>query len=120
MDKHILGKVFYENEVSSYGQEHGYVDYLTLKKAFNAVLNNSIMAVGEWDLVNGTEVDDEGSYQEVFQTYIIDSNGAEILRFWTDELVYYSEELDMYVWGVTHYGTAWDYVLTDIRCEKKS
>ena len=32
------------------------------------------------------------------------------------EIVYYSEELDLYIWGVTHYGTSWDYVLTDIKC----
>jgi hypothetical protein len=23
----------------------------------------------------------------------------------------------MYIWGVTHYGTSWDYVLTDIKIE---
>ena len=53
-------------------------------------------------------------WDEVFQYYIISDNGAEILKEWTDELVWYNEELDMYVWGVTHWGTSWDYVLTDI------
>ena len=37
------------------------------------------------------------------------------LRDYTDEIIYYHEDLDMYVWGVTHFGTAWDYVLTDIK-----
>lgn len=55
-------------------------------------------------------------YQEVFQWFIISDNGAEILKEWTEEIVFYNAELDMYVWGVTHYGTSWDYVLTDIRC----
>ena len=36
----------------------------------------------------------------------------------TDEIVYYNEELDMYVWGITHYGTSWDYVLTDIAIKR--
>lgn len=25
----------------------------------------------------------------------------------SDEIVYYSKELDMYIWGITHYGTSW-------------
>lgn len=124
MEKFVYGKVFYGNEVSEYGQKHGFVDYLTLKKAFNAVLNNSIMNatanIGEWELAHGTECDDDGNYFEIFQFFIIDENGAEILQNWTDEIVYYNEELDMYVWGVTHFGTAWDYVLTNIGCTKKS
>lgn len=56
---------------------------------------------------------------EVFQWYIVSYSGAELIQRFTDNPLYYSEELDMYVWGVTHYGTAWDYVLTDIPCEKK-
>lgn len=62
----------------------------------------------------------EYSYPEVFQWYIISDNGADILKDYTNELVYYCETLDVYVWGVTHYGTAWDYVLTDIPCEKEA
>lgn len=58
----------------------------------------------------------DSRYQEVFQWYIISDSGAELLKEWTEEIVFYNAELDMYVWGVTHYGTSWDYVLTDIRC----
>ena len=61
---------------------------------------------------------EDAHYDEVFQYYIIDGNGADILEHWTDEIVWYNETLDLYVWGVTHYGTSWDYVLTDIKCEK--
>ena len=56
--------------------------------------------------------------EEIFQYYIVDDNGAEILKEF-NEIVFYNSELDMYLWGVTHYGTSWDYVLTDIPCEKK-
>ena len=62
----------------------------------------------------------EYNYPEVFQWYIISDNGADILKDYTNELVYYCETLDVYVWGVTHYGTSWDYVLTDIPCEKEA
>ena len=61
----------------------------------------------------------EPHYDEVFQYFIIDGNGVDILKHWTDELVWYNYEMNLYVWAVTHYGTSWDYVLTDIRCEKK-
>lgn len=54
---------------------------------------------------------------EVFQWYIISDQGANICREY-NEILYYNEALDMYLWGVTHYGTSWDYVLTDIPCEK--
>lgn len=170
----VHGKYFYGNEISEYGQEHGYVDYRTLAKAFDAVLNNDIIQktyeIGYWEqesgFVNNTEeieelqeqidsiqydIDEmieadesfedsekhadmlnqiqdlqdeidsleeeqENSYDtECYQYYIVSDNGAEILKE-ANEIVFYNEELDIYVWGVTHWGTSWDYVLTDIRC----
>ena len=118
----MFKKYFYGNEISEYGRQHGYVDYRTLAKSFDAVLNNDIINktsdIGYWDVINGSEYDEEtDSYADIFQYYIISSQGAEILQRETEEIVFYNEELDMYVWGVTHFGTAWDYVLTDIQCE---
>ena len=64
------------------------------------------------------ELEEEQDDQpEIFQYYIIDDNGAEICKEF-GEIVFYNETLDLYVWGVTHWGTAWDYVLTNIECEK--
>ena len=61
--------------------------------------------------VSGQDYDEEtDSYTEIFQYYIVSDNGAEILQE-AEEIVYYNEELDMYVWGVTHWGTSWDYVM---------
>lgn len=61
--------------------------------------------------------DEEDTYYEIFQYYIISDNGAEILKEFTDDPIFYIEDFDIYVWGVTHYGTSWDYVLTDVRLE---
>ena len=61
---------------------------------------------------------DESIGADVFQWYIISDSGDDLLEYWTNEIIYYNEELDMYLWGVTHWGTSWDYVLTDIRIEK--
>lgn len=141
MAKYIhKSKYFYGQKISGYGLEHGYIDYATLAKSFDAVLNNDIMektaALGWWEQVNGIidnsdeieelieeqeKIDDvlrdmlqRPRKPEIFQYYIISDNGANILCELTNEIVFYNEELDTYVWGVTHYGTAWDYVLTDI------
>lgn len=118
---YVYGEYFEGNKISEYGLQNGYVDYRTLAKAFDAVLNNSIIAntsdIGYWEEVNGSEYDEENDeYIEVYQYYIISDYGASILQEMTDEIVWYNDKLDMYVWGVTHWGTSWDYVLTNIRC----
>lgn len=110
---------FYGNKISDYGIQNGYVDYATLAKAFDAVLNNDIipktMNIGYWELVSGFDYDEETEeYADIYQYYIVSDNGAKILKE-AGEIVYYNEELDMYVWGVTHFGTSWDYVLTNIK-----
>lgn len=144
---------FYGNKVSDYGIQHKRVDYATLAKAFDAVLNNEIMSktmdIGYWEQESGfidnsaeieeleekieeleeqgdmeeeieelrekiEELEEEQDYcHEIYQYYIVSDNGAELLKE-INEIVFYNEELDMYVWGVTHWGTSWDYVLTDI------
>lgn len=112
------GKV-YGSTVSSYGLENGYLDYYTLSKLVgDCVLNNSIFQyVGyeNWELTNGVEEDEYGNFLDVFQYYIITDSGARFLEEYTDELVFYNQTLDMYIWGITHFGTSWDYVLTDIK-----
>ena len=156
----VHGEYFYGNKISDYGIEHGRVDYATLAKAFDAVLNNEIIQktyeIGYWeqesgfvdnseeiealqediselmldnendehteeieelqDKINELEEEQENSYNaEIYQYYIVDDRGAEILKE-INEIVFYNEEFDMYVWGVTHFGTSWSYVLTDIKC----
>ena len=70
--------------------------------------------------LDGEQQERYSEYQnEIFQYYIISNNGAEILKDYTDEIVYYIPVLDIYIWGVTHYGTAWDYVLTNIKIDEK-
>ena len=136
---------FYGSRISDYGIKNGYVDYGTLSRAFDAVLNNEVMEktieIGYWEIENGSVFYYENSrgdtisetdyydlspedqedyfehYNEVFQYYIIDENGARILEELTNEIVWYNEVLNMYMWGVTHYGTSWDYVLTDIKLD---
>ena len=177
---YIFGQYFCGHKISDYGLESHRVDYRTLAKSIDMVLNNEILqfvnnAGYYWEQYNGsdyyyedsngtyyTESDrvdriteleeicdslenrrdeleedskeyseieeqiddiyadlralDEELYLDIFQYYIISESGAELLRDYTNEIVIYCEKLDMYLWCITHYGTSWDYVLTDIKC----
>lgn len=78
-------------------------EYKTLEKKYNNL---------EADI---QELKEEEDYPpEIFQCYIVSENGAKILQEYTEEIVFYNDVLDMFVWGVCHYGTAWDHVLTNI------
>lgn len=69
------------------------------------------------------EEEQERSYnQDIFQYFIVSDSGAEMIEQYTDDPLFYNEKLDMYVWGITHFGTSWKYVLTDIKlnCGKKA
>lgn len=50
-------KYYHGNPISEYGMQNGLVDYATLAKCFDAVLNNDIMQltynIGYWDQVSG-------------------------------------------------------------------
>lgn len=50
---------------------------------------------------------------EIFQYFIVSDNALPLLEE-ANEIVYHNDTLDMNVWGVTHWGTSWDYVLTSI------
>ena len=110
------GKVF-GIEVSAYGKEKDYLDYRTLAKILeDVILSNSLRdatlgVVGEWEIVAG-EFD-----KMIMQDFIISRYGFEILKEYTDELVFYNETLGVYIWAVTHWGTAWAYELTNVKLE---
>ena len=92
----------------------------TLENAFDDehinYLNNQIEIIQEQ--IEELEREQDGE-KEIFQWYIISDNGADMLKRFTDEIVYYIPVLDIYIWGITHYGTSWEYVLTDIKIEEE-
>lgn len=113
----------------SIGREDAYAELdgerLTLAEAddliadMNEQLNSLEKESKEYsDILDKIEQLGEVYYDEIFQWYIVSAAGAEILQE-ANEIVYYNEDLDLYIWGVTHFGTAWDYVLTDIKIDLK-
>ena len=53
---------------------------------------------------------DSCDYYDIFQWYIIDESSAHVLIDLTDEIIFYDDELEIYVWGITHYGSSWSIV----------
>ena len=121
MDKNTIklwnGKA-YEIKVSDYELENGYLDYYTLSQIVGSyILNNNIMEEIPYglELVNGDDVVEDGEYYDIYKWYIIDESGYRDLSRLTDEIVYYNDQLDLCLLGITHFGTSLDYVLTDVR-----
>ena len=51
--------------------------------------------------------DYEEYYFDIYQYFIIDSTGAEMLAEYTNEIVLYNEDLGLYLLCVCHFGTMW-------------
>ena len=106
-----------EKELNSYEKENKRLSYYNLfYKDENRLLCNEIVKDAEdLELIYGYDYDDENDcYDEIYQYYLIDESTAKRLGEY-GELIYYDNRLDLYVLGVTHYGTSWDYVLTSIK-----
>ena len=137
-------ETFYGHKVSDYALQYGRLDYLTLSKCFDCVLCNNIPEIDEnlfcnvisgdlerFEDENGEEITREeaeereengeriySNWVDIFQYYIVSDNAKYLLEE-AGEIVLYSEKLDCYIWCITHYGTAWDYVLTSIKLKEK-
>lgn len=108
----MYGGKIYGVAVSEYGLEKGYLDFRTLANIIeDCILNNSVRdrTMSDWEIVAG-EFDDM-----VMSDYIISKRGYEFLKEYTDELVFYNDHLDIYIWAVTRWGTSWDYELTNTK-----
>lgn len=106
---------FYGFDISSYGLENGRVDYGTLGDVVGAKIlandlisndpDNWVICCGDYD-------------KEFYQFYLVPQRNVDILEE-AGETVFYSEEADLYLWGIDHWGTSWDYVLTSIEIDEE-
>lgn len=114
------------DKLNDYEKEHGKISYHTLLEYYDItrILCNKLPEIDSsiWDNVEtgsfSYEEDEETYYNEIYQYFIIDLSSwmlDDIKEKYSDELIItYSDLLDNYVLLVDHYGTSWDYVLTDI------
>lgn len=112
--------LFIRNDLLEGRQEGDQVTYKQLIEQYvdSMIMNNEIMKetfeIGYWELYNGNDYNEEEDYyKDIYQYFIIDWQSAERLAEDTDEIIYYNEKLDLYLLGVTHFGTAWSGVETD-------
>lgn len=127
-------KMYIESEkLNEYEKKYNKISFKTLvNKLFsNMILCNDITKLFYTD-INGVysepqkEIGEDyntenDEYIDVYQYFIVDfSNWTyDFMKRYQEQLgsefiLYYIDELDMYILGVTHFGTCWDYVLTDI------
>lgn len=127
-------------DMGEYEKEQGYASYRTIVKRFigDLVLCNNIVNIDDSiydNMQNGFHyVDDEGNErtEEEYQndtTWTIDIEYDDIYQYYLCNvsqfdkeqalkaglILSYSDMLDCDVLCVNHYGTSWDYVLTDAK-----
>ena len=102
-------------KVSDYGLEYGYLDYATLAKLVGPmIMHNTIRdkTFGDWEQVAGV------FDHVIMNDFLITVDGYEFLAEYTDELVFYNPNLNLYVWAVDHTGTDWTHVLTNTKLKE--
>lgn len=72
----------------------------------------------EFDFEIGSDYDEENDeYIDIYQYYLIDTNDYRLEKLneigCKDVIIAWSEKLENYVLFVDHFGTSWDYVMTD-------
>ena len=107
-----------ENELNDYEKENKRLSYANLFYNDDSLIlcNNIAYDFEELEQVNG--FNDNDDYEEIYQYFIIDDNLANRLINNTHEIIYYHNKLDIYILGVQHYGTSWNYILTDFKLKK--
>lgn len=80
------------------------VTYSDFAKTFGDMILCNEIASRPIELIHG-EIEDG---DEIFQWYLV-SNPSFAMEH-SEELIFYDAELDLYILGVTHFGTSWDYV----------
>lgn len=137
----VAGRCINEGKISQKALEIGCLDYSALASMLydGMILNNSLdletflyeTPDGAWfdryiEFLEeeGLTEDEYDSYEyfydmmdSVYQYYMVSDRDA---RFLLDagELVIYSNELDINLWCITHFGTAWSYVYSNARIEE--
>ena len=107
-------------KMNSYELEKGYASYLRIIEYFvgDLVLCNKIAEIDEsiWNNLEFDLEDENGNFVEIFQYYICNVSEWEKEQAKKVGLLFtYSDMLECDVLCVDHFGTSWDYVLTDAK-----
>lgn len=114
---------FFGTKISNEEKERGYISFQTLfDELGGGVLCNGISTLFGVE-INGEYHEENqinGDYEtDIFSYYIIPSDSIMYYQSLTDYPLFYIDFLDLYVLGITHYGTLWKSVNTDIEIDKE-
>lgn len=110
-----------DKEIRKFELENGFITYATLSRYVGDMIlaNTYVENTQTFAPYSGTDEKEDGTPKEFFQYFIISEQGAEFLaEYAPDEVVYYDEDYDLYVWCIDHFGTAWSGVLTNVRAKE--
>lgn len=128
-----------QNDLGIYEKQNNRLSYYNLVHNYfnNIILCNDIIKEHELELVSKIpsweDLDedekkyygDEDEYYfeshnpECYQYYIVNFNSYDEDKIISNPniILFYCYDLNLYILGVTHYGTNWDYVLTNIKLD---
>ena len=110
-------------DLNEYEKEHNKISYRRLiERISNDIwLFNNAPELSNYDFefeVNNDYDEETDTYADIYQYYLIDINEYTIEKLQKlnvkDVIIAWSETLGEYILMVDHFGTSWDYVLTDI------
>lgn len=111
-NKKIFRKEFYLNEYELKEKRLSLTNFL-LYYDIDFILNNDIVKHFELEFLNYNDFEDIDPYElDIFQYYIIKQNDKELFEKYTDYPIFYCNELDLYLIGITHYNIGFNLVFT--------
>lgn len=115
-----VGLIKNNEKMGAYELEKGFASYKTLVNYFigDLVLCNSIAEVDNsiYDNLEFDLEDEDGNFKEIYQYFVCNVGQWDKEQAKKAGLLFtYSDLLDCDVLCVDHWGTSWDYVLTDVR-----
>ena len=102
-------------KMGEYEKENGHASYRTIVETFigDCVLCNNIVNIDDSVYINMENAEEDS---EVYQYFICNLGGYDREQALKAGLILsYSDLLDCDVLCVDHFGTSWDYVLTDVK-----
>lgn len=111
-NKKIFRKEFYLNEYELKEKRLSLTNFL-LYYDIDFILNNDIVKHFELEFLNYNDFEDIELYElDIFQYYIINEIDKKLFEKYTDYPIFYCNELDLYLVGITHYNISFNMVLT--------
>ena len=116
---------FYVNNLKELNEEEKKTNRISYRRLIERIgdiwLFNNAPQLSNYDFeyeVNTDYDEEKDEYIDIYQYYLIDTNDYMIEKLnninCKDVIIAYSPTLEQYILMVDHYGTSWDYVMTDI------